>query len=150
MSRQLWNTSKDRGSTTSLNNLFQPVLSHTHSKNKCCLMFRGDFPYFSLRSLSMVLSLGTTKKAWLHLLYPLHHTVIHIDKIPVTCLLKTPTCLSISSLERCSSPFTISMAILWTLSSMSMSFLYWAPRTGDNTLGVASLVLNRVMISCIF
>ena len=36
--------------------------------------------------------------------------------------------LSLFSLERCSSPVIILVALLWTHSKSSMSFLYWGPQ----------------------
>ena len=37
--------------------------------------------------------------------------------------------LSLSSQERCSKPLTIFVALLWTCSNNSTSFLYWGPQT---------------------
>ena len=41
------------------------------------------------------------------------------------CKLNKPKSFSLSSQERCSSPLIILMALLWTHSSSSTSFLYW-------------------------
>ena len=49
--------------------------------------------------------------------------------------LKSPNSLSLSAEERGSSLPTISMALLWTCSNRSMSFLYWGPRAGRSTAG---------------
>lgn len=52
MSRLLLSRSEEGDSTTSFGNLY-----------KCLLMFRGNFPCFSLCPLPLVLSLGTAKKS---------------------------------------------------------------------------------------
>ncbi|KAK4832903.1 hypothetical protein QYF61_026546 [Mycteria americana] len=43
--------------------------------------------------------------------------------------LNNPNSLSQSAQERCSSPLIIFVALLWTHSNRSMSFLYWGPQT---------------------
>ena len=60
MSRWLLNISKDGGSTTSLSNLCQCLVTCT--VKKCFPMFGGNLLCFSVCTLPLVLSLGTTEK----------------------------------------------------------------------------------------
>jgi len=56
---------------------------------------------------------------------------IHIYKIPPSLLLprvKNTDSLSLSPFERCSNPLIILVALHWTLSSMSISFLDWGAK----------------------
>ena len=43
--------------------------------------------------------------------------------------LNSPSSFSLSSQERCSSPLIIFVALLWTHSNRSTSFLYWGLQT---------------------
>jgi len=54
-----------------------------------------------------------------------------------------PNSLSFSVWERCSSPLTIFIALLWTHSNRSMPFLCWGSRTGCRTPGGVSQEQNR-------
>ena len=104
-----------------------PVLGHPHSK-KCFLIFRGNIPCFSLCSLPLDLSLGTTEKS-------LALSSLHLPFSYLYMLTRSPwafsplgwtvTALSPSSQERCSRPLIIFMALCGTLSNMFMSLLYW-------------------------
>jgi len=60
LSRRVWNISREGDSTTSLGNLFQGSII---LKGKFFLIFRWNFPCFSLCPLPLVLSLGTTEKS---------------------------------------------------------------------------------------
>ncbi|XP_052661921.1 tetratricopeptide repeat protein 7A isoform X4 [Harpia harpyja] len=74
-------------------------------------------------------SLDTTEKS----LAPssLHLTIRYLTILKRSCLrllfyrLNSPSSLSFSLFDRCSSPLMISAALCWTLSSMFMSSLYW-------------------------
>jgi len=61
----------------------------------------------------------------LHLLSRYLCTLIRSSPSLLCCRLNSPSSLSLSSQERCCSPFIISVARFWTLSSMSMSLLCW-------------------------
>ena len=52
--------------------------------------------------------------------------------------LNKPSSLNLSSQERCCSPLTILVALLWTRSKSSMSFVYRGPRPGRSTADGAS------------
>lgn len=65
-----------------------------------------------------------------------------IDKFLLSLLsywLKSPNSLSPISYQICSGPFINSVALCWNL---SMSFLYWEPRTDYSTPGVTTPVLR--------
>ncbi|KAK4806804.1 hypothetical protein QYF61_005600 [Mycteria americana] len=98
------NTSNDGASTMSLDNLFQ-CLTTLIVKN-FFLMSILNLPSFNLKQLPVVLSLQALAKSW-----------------------NNPNSLSLSSEERCSSPLNIFMALLWTRSNRSMSFLCWRPQS---------------------
>ncbi|KAK4814559.1 hypothetical protein QYF61_023758 [Mycteria americana] len=59
---------------------------------------------------------------------------IHIGKMPPSLLfsrLNRPSSPSLSSWERCSGPLNVFEALCWTLSTLSMSLLYWrSPELG--------------------
>ena len=117
-----------------LNLTGQPVavLVHPHGE-KVFPDVQKEPPLFQF--VPPVLSLGTTEKSlapssshpffW-------HPSFVHFGKIPPVSRLNGPSSLSLCSYERCTSPFIIFMVLRWTLSSMSMSLLYYTgePRTG--------------------
>lgn len=93
---------------------------------KIPLMFKWNFPYFSLCMLPFVLLLGTTKRnlSLLCLVSP-HQVFIQINQIPLSLLLfglNKHSSLSLSLWNRCSGPLKIWVTLYWTL---SMSLLQW-------------------------
>lgn len=75
MSRWLLNTSRDRDSTTSVDNLRLCSVTHTV---RCFLMYRGNLLCFCLCPLPFVLSLGTTEKPYSILFAPSHQVFINV------------------------------------------------------------------------
>ena len=103
------------------------VLGHRHGK-KCLLMFRGNLLYFSLCPLAVVLSLSTMEKSLApSSLHPPFRYLLTLMRPhwAFSSPDRTVPALSLSSVERCSRPLIIFMALHWTLSSMSMSLLHW-------------------------
>ena len=102
---------------------FVPVLSHPHSKNVSWCA-EGT----SCVSLCLVLSLGMTGKSLarssLHPPFRFLRTLIKSFLI-LFSRLNSPSSLSLSSYQRCSSPFVLFLDFHWTLCSISMSLLYW-------------------------
>ena len=83
------------------------------------------------------------KRARLHLLCTLPSGIYICGEDPPRLLfsrLNSPSSLSPSSLERCSSPFPIAVALHWTLSSLSLSLLSWGAqhRTQPSRGGLTS------------
>ena len=73
-------------------------------------------------------------------LAPLLQVLINTDEIPLSLLfsrLNSLSSFSLSSQESCSCPFVSLVARRWTLSSMSMSLLYWGAQnwTQDSRCG---------------
>ena len=63
-----------------------------------------------------------------------------MDKIPLSLLtskLSNTRSFSLSSCDRCSNPLITFMAVCWTRSSMSISFLYWKAHYGPSTPDVS-------------
>ena len=108
-------------------------------------MFSQSLPCFSLCPLPLVMSLDTAGKSLalcsLHprflcvyiYIYIYRHTlyiyiyICTLVRCPLSLLfssLHTPSSLSLSLYERCSSPFIIFVGLLWTLSSMPTPHLY--------------------------
>lgn len=54
-----------------------------------------------------------------------------------------PSCLLSPSYLVCSSAPALSVALLWTLSSLPISLLNWGPKTGHGTTALASQWLSR-------
>jgi len=89
MSRWLLNVSKNGDCTTSPGNLCQ--CSATLTVRKCFLMLRSIFLCISLRTLPLVLSLGTTHKQLASVLFaPSLQEFVHTDEIPLDCSLLQP------------------------------------------------------------
>lgn len=103
---------KEVDSTTSVGNLCQSSVTLTV---KCFLMFKQNLLFFSSCPLLLVLSLSTTKDS----LAP--PSLPHFRYLCI--LIWSP--LSLSSYVWCSHPSIIFIALHWTLSSRSMSVLYW-------------------------
>ena len=122
LSRRILNISREGDSTTSLGNLFQ--CSVTHRVKKFFLMFRWNFLCFILCPLLLVLSLGTTEESGPILLTPTLQIFITSTFSLVFFRLNKPSSLSFSSQDRCYSPLIL-VALHWTLSSSSSSFLKW-------------------------
>jgi len=122
-SRRVLKISRAGESTTPLGSLFQG--SVTLRVKKFFLMFSWNFLCFSLCPLPLVLSLGTTEKS----LAPSPDThpsdIYKVPSQPSLLQLNKPSSLSLSSQDRYSSPLTIIVALRWTLSSSSSSFLNW-------------------------
>ena len=79
MSRQLFNISEDGGSTSSVGNLCR--CSVTPAVKECFPIFRWNLLCFTLCPLPLVLSLGTTERAWLHPFRTSVQVFIYINKI---------------------------------------------------------------------
>ena len=122
-SRQLLTLSKDGKSTTSGVNLLQ--CSVTLREKKCFLMFRGNILCLSLCPVPLVLSLGSTRESLAP--FSLHLPFRYWWDPPWDfSLLNSPSSLiSLPPHEKCFSPLITVVVALWTLSSMSMSLLYW-------------------------
>lgn len=109
-------------STTSLGILCQHSVSHTAWK--CCLVLTGRPLCSSFCPLPFVLALGTTQKSLVpsSLYLPFRWVCIHCQVPPhlLFSRLNSPSFLSLSSQERCSSPLFIFVVFHWTLSSMLM------------------------------
>lgn len=127
MSRCFFNISKLE-TPPSLGNLCQCLVPLT--VKKCFSLFRGNLSPLSLCPLPPVTS-PVTEHHWNEpgsvLCVPSVQGLVHIDKIPQisspgfpSSRLNSPSSLKLSPQEKCSRPFTISMAIHWTPSSMSM------------------------------
>ena len=127
VSRWLLCISKHGDFTTSLGNLH--LCSFTLTLKMCLLMFRWNLLCFNWCPLPLLLPLGTTEKSlalpFLH--HPFRHlyTLIRSTVSLLFSRLISPSSLSLSLQERCSCPLIIFVALHLTVSSMSMSFLYW-------------------------
>lgn len=122
-----WIYPRTGDSTTSVGNLFQCSASLTEKK-KCFLVFSQTLLCFSLCLSPLVLSLGMTEKNLA--LVPFAHflqLVKYIDEIILSLLLSRPNSSSSLSLTFIGEmlKFTFLGALCWTLSSMSISLLYW-------------------------
>lgn len=109
---------KHGGSTTPLGNLCQ---------SECFLMFRGNFPCFSLCTLPLVLSVAITEKslALCSLQLRIFRYLYTQMRFPLSLLFSSsPSSLSPSSQEKCSGPLIILVPLCWTLSGRSTSLLY--------------------------
>jgi len=141
VSRWVLNTSIEGDSTTSLTSLFQCFITITIKK--FFHMFLWNFLYSSFRPLLLVLLLHTTKKRLTSpiCLPPLFRYLWIFIKSALSLLfprLNRPMLLSLFSYGRCSRPFIIYVALLWTPSRIFLSFLNWEPRTGHSILNVPS------------
>jgi len=92
-------------------------------------MFKWSSLCLSLCPLPLVLSVGTTERSLApsSLLLPTQ-VFVHTDEITPSLLfsrLSSPSIPSLSSYDRCSSPFIILVAFRWSHPSRSMSHLYW-------------------------
>jgi len=107
----------------------------------CFLMFGGNLLCFILCLLTLVLSLGTTEKslAASSLCSPFRYlyTLMRSHQSLLFSRFNSPSSLSLSLSERCSSALIIFVALCWTLSSMSLSLCTGEPRTGCRTPGMA-------------
>ena len=134
MSNQVLSISKAGDTTTSLGNLCQCSTAFTVKK----FIIHSSFVYFGLCPLPLVLSLGTTKDSPV-LSSSLHHQVfMHTDKTPLSllsCGLSSPSSLSLSLYERCSSPFIIFVALHETLLTRLLV-------TGSSELSVFCLLIS--------
>lgn len=126
MCRKVLSISREVDSRTSLGSLFHCFLI---PKVKFFLIFRWTHLCLSLFPLHFVLSVVTTEKSlaplswhlpWKHLCAllrsPLSFLFSRLDK---------PSSLSLSSQKRFSSALPMFIALHWTLSSNSLSFLNW-------------------------
>lgn len=104
-------------------------------------------PCFSVWSLPLDLSWAAVKRAWLHPLYIFLQVFVYSDDIHHAISLLQPEqpqlSHSLSSQYRCSSPFTILMALHWTVSVGSCLSCKEDSRMWHNTPGVTSPVQNR-------
>ena len=82
-------------------------------------MFKWDFLYFNLCPLPLGLSQDTTEKSLAPSSLLPHQVFIHMSLLSST--LNSP---SVFFYEGCCSPFTIFVALCWTCSSTSTSFLH--------------------------
>ena len=114
--------------------------SVTITVKKCHLMFRQNLLCFNLCRLPLVVSLDTSERAWLCLLYaPPFRYLYKLIRSPMSFLfsrLNSPCSLSLSLCES-SSSLLILVALRWTLSSSSVS-----RRAGHSGPGVASPALS--------
>lgn len=121
MSKWLLNVFKDGDFTISLANTCQ--CSATFRVEKCFLMFRWHLQYFSFCPLLLLLSLFTTEKV---LAPPSLHLPLSINLL--FSRMNSPKSPGLSSQERCSHSSVMFVVLHWTLSGVSMSFLYWGPQ----------------------
>lgn len=111
---------------------------------KCFLMFRGKLLCFSLCSLPLILSLDTSDKSLApSSLHPPSRYLCTMARYPSKSFLlwlNSPSSPSLSSHLRCSSLWITFMALGSTLSSVSMSLLYWGAKnwTQDSRCGLTS------------
>jgi len=120
LSRWVLNISREGESTSSLGSLFQG--SVTLRGKKFFLMFKWNFLCFSLCPFPLVLLLAPLKRVWPHPL-DIHPSDIYkhiLGPLSAFSRLNKPSSLSLSS-----SPLIILVALCWTLSSSSSSFLNW-------------------------
>ena len=110
--------------------LGQPVQYVTTLWGKNFLLITNlNLPCLSLKPFPLVLSLPTfVNSRSLSCLYAPFKYWKATMRSPLNLLyskLNKASSLSLSSQERCSSPLTILVALLWTHSKSSVSFLYW-------------------------
>jgi len=130
VSRRFLDNLMEEDPTASLGDLCRHLVTLT--VKEWYLMFRGTFLCSSLCLLPLVLSLGTRLFSEPgSILFALSLQVfVHTDKNPPSLLfsrLTSPSSLSHSSQERCSSPFITLVALHRTGSRMSVSLILRSP-----------------------
>jgi len=115
------NVARDGGSTTSLGNRFQCFTTLT-VKN-VFLLSSQKLPSLSLKPLLLVLSSLAEKVPPMFPVGPLQES--NVSPNLLLSRLNNPNSLSLSLQERCSSPLINFVALLWTHSNNSISFLCW-------------------------
>ena len=122
-----FNAPRDGASTASLGNLFQCVT--TLGVKSYLLISNLNLPCPSLKPFPLVLSLSTLvnslSTSCLYAPFKYWKATMRSPQILLLSKQNKPSSLSLSSQERCSSPQIISVALLWTRSKSSTSFLYW-------------------------
>ena len=105
-----------------------PVLRHLTVK-KFLRTLERNFLCSSFRPFPLVLSPHAAENSLASPLCPPHlRYLLTWIRSPLSLLfsrLNRPSSLSLSSQGRCPRPFTVFVALRWTLSKRSLSFLYW-------------------------
>ena len=124
------NASRDQASTTSLGNLFHCVT--TLCVKNFLLISNLNLPCLSLKPFPLVLSLSTLvnscSPSCLYAPFKYWKATVRSPWILLYSKLNKLSSLNLSSQQRCSSPLIILVALLWTHSKSSTSFLYWRPQ----------------------
>lgn len=109
---------------SSVSNLFRTVCSYMVS-----LCSEGPFCVLVCSHGLWSCHWAPLKRAWLQLLKPSLQVFVCVAEIPLSFLssmLDIPSSLTLCPYERCSNPWVILLALCQTVSSVSLSALYWA------------------------
>jgi len=110
-----------------------PVLGHLHSE-KVFPDVQKEPPVFGLCPLPLILLLGTTVKSLSSSSLHSPSIFVYTAEILLSLLfsrLNSPSSLSLSSQERCSTPFSIFVGLHWTFSSSSVSLSTGEPSSSE-------------------